>query len=252
MPLSADRIQFLLMWKYKSWPFDHVNHKRGKRLFVLLEKRKVGTNQNCSLQNSDRRASLNQTELSFCCWTVPQSAAFPPFLLRGSALSAQAVSSSPGSTQQGSGPGEEMGFCAFWGAPQEGEELPRERRGAAADQQQAEQLSPRGHASMSPCPTPVPLSATSPLAGQAASSVLKAGRLQQSSAVGIMGRWQLWRGPRWVGNPLGRRRGPRDPAGMEQCSWMRSRVWCMEELPAPQSWHFTCPKPQLFLQATFV
>lgn len=144
------------------------------------------------------------------------------------------------------------GFLCFWGAPQEGEELPRERRGAAADQQQAEQLSPRGHASMSPCPTPVPLSATSPLAGQAASSVLKAGRLQQSSAVGIMGRWQLWRGPRWVGNPLGRRRGPRDPAGMEQCSWMRSRVWCMEELPAPQSWHFTCPKPQLFLQATFV
>lgn len=113
VPLSADRIQFLLMWKYKSWPFDHVNHKRGKRLFVLLEKRKVGTIQNCSLQNSDRRASLNQTELSFCCWTVPQSAAFPPFLLRGSALSAQTVSSSPGSTQQGSGPGEEMGFCAF-------------------------------------------------------------------------------------------------------------------------------------------
>lgn len=95
------------------------------------------------------------------------------------------------------------GFLCFWGAPQEGEELPRERRGAAADQQQAEQLSPRGHASMSPCPAAVPLSATSPLAGQAASSVLKAGRLQPKLCGGDRGVVAALEGTPWGWEPSG-------------------------------------------------
>lgn len=128
---------------------------------------------------------------------------FTPLLLRGSALPAQTVSSSPGSTTVELRDQRGNGFLCFWVAPQEEEKLPREGRGAAAGQQQAEQLGPHGHVSMSLCPTTVPLSATSPLSGQAAGSVLMAGRLQPKLCCGDRGAVAALQGTPWLWDPSG-------------------------------------------------
>lgn len=56
---------------------------------------------------------------------------------------------------------------------------------------------------MSPCPAAVPLSATSPLAGQAASSVLKAGRLQPKLCGGDRGVVAALEGTLWGWEPSG-------------------------------------------------